>query len=147
MVQVVDRFQAIVHAPSLLRCDPVQLAEIVRLDEKRLLVQAQTVLRILDREPEIAGLAIRIGDRLHDVQPERLEHRQVRRAEDAVVLVVGRQRLADVVSGEVHHDVEVWRAIHRLPAQPAAHAIQGIHSISFASRVGQMGISDGRVPL
>ena len=103
-----DRFHPVAHAPARFGGHRPQLRQVVRLGQQRDLAQRQIVIGELDRQPVIGRLAVGIGDGLEDVQVKVLGDRQVGRDEDAIVLVVAGQRLADVVAGPLHHDVEVW---------------------------------------
>jgi len=128
-----DRLQPVAHAPARLGRDRAQLRQVARVDQQRFLAQRQAIFRELDRQPVIRGLAIRIGDGLEDIQVKVLRHRQVRGDEDAIVEIVPGKRLPDVMGRILHHDVEVGRAVHRLPAQPGLIAFVRVHRRSSIS--------------
>ena len=89
--------------------------------------ERDAVLGPLDLETEVRRLAVRVGDRLHDVERERLEHGEVRLDQHPVVEVIARKRPARLVRRALHVDVEVRPAVDRLSAQPPAHALQRVH--------------------
>ena len=87
----------------------------------------QVVGRELDGCAEVVRLAEGVGDGLDDVDVEVVDHGQVGVDEDAVVVVVGGEGLADVVGGELHEDVEVGRPVDGFALEAGGVALHGIH--------------------
>ncbi len=129
-----DRLQAIGHPPAVLGLREPQGRRVPGVPQQDRPAEGQGVLGPLDVEAEVGGLAVGVGDRLHDVEVEGLEDGEVRLHQHAVVEVVARERPADVVGRPLHVDVEVRRAVDRLSAEPAPHALERFHGAEDTPR-------------
>ena len=96
------------------RFDQPQSRQVLRVSQQRRTRQRQIVLRELDLQPQIGGLAVGIGDGLNDVQVEVIQRRQVGLHQHAIVEVVARERLADMVGGVGHQNIEIGHAVDGL---------------------------------
>ncbi len=120
LAQQAYRLEAVAHAPAVLGGDEAQPGRVLgRLQQDRP-AQRQPVVGPLDVEAEVGRLAVRVGDRLHDVEVERLEHGEVRLHERAVVEVVVAQPAAGVVRRRAACRCRSWAAGR--PARRAAAA-------------------------
>ena len=114
LAEKTDRGQPIAHPAACVRRGPPKAGQVGGIGQQRRLAQRQVILREFDPGAEVGRLAVGVGDRLDDIEIEGLLHRQVGLAEDAMIEIVTRQRLADGMGREGHEDVEVERAINCL---------------------------------
>ena len=136
LAQPADRVEPVAHAAAVLGGDEADPRGVLgRLEQDRA-TQGQGVLGPLDVEAEVARLAVRVGDRLHDVEVERLEDGEVRLHERAVVEVVVAQPPAGVVRAALHVDVEVGPTVDGLAPQPPPHALEGLHAARILLMAG-----------
>ena len=127
LAQEADRVEAVAHPPAVLGRHEAQARRVLRLAHQDRPADRKAVLGPLDVEAEIGGLAVRVGDRLHDVERERVADREVGLHERAVVEVVVAQAETRVVGRALHVDVEVGPAVHGKALEPPAHALERLH--------------------
>ena len=129
LAEVADGCDAVAHPPARQRVRRLQPTQVARLGQQRDRAEGQAVIRELDKCAEIGGLTVRVGDRLEDIQLERLLHSEVGGTECAIVLIVSRKWLPNHLCGELHHDVEIGRPVDRFAAQACPDTFVAIQLI------------------
>ncbi len=109
--------QPVAHPAPGLGLGWFELVQNLRFLQQGRPADRQAILRELDLQSKVGGLAVGIRYRLSNVQRKVLEHGQVRFDQYAVIQIVARERLVDMMRGKSHHDIEIGRAIDLFAAK------------------------------